>query len=174
LNKTIRQAVDDGDIHIMHAATLAKSKYAYLMDKDESNAYRSTRRCLWVYGKPGCGKSAWVRQEHKNLYYKTPDKWWDGYKGQSSVLLEDLDVSKARELVQMLKLWADKYDFSGEIKGGRVNMTYEAFIVTSNFLPNELWKESMLVEAITRRFEFFTTEILSFDPFFVNLMEYQI
>lgn len=56
-------------------------------------------------------------------------------------------------LAHYLKIWADAYDATGEIKGGTVPLTFMKFIVTSNFEPHELFKNEKILEAIERRFE---------------------
>lgn len=49
-------------------------------------------RNLWIQGPAGCGKSRWVWDnfEHE-LYPKAISKWWDYYKNERIVLIEDWD-----------------------------------------------------------------------------------
>lgn len=74
---------------------------------------------LWIYGPAGCGKSSWVWNNipSDQLYVKNANKWWDNYKNEPYVLIEDLDKKRCENLTYYLKIWADRYPFSGEMKG---------------------------------------------------------
>lgn len=57
-------------------------------------------------------------------------------------------------MAHYLKIWADKWGATGEIKGGTVGLTYDKFIVTSNYSIEELFtKDEQLRQAIRRRFK---------------------
>lgn len=107
---------------------------------------------IWIYGPPGTGKSRSARFcDDKHIYEKNINKWWDGYEDQKVVLLEDIDPEKSKALAHHIKLWADRYPFTGEVKGGsiRINPTYN-FIVTSNYRIEDCFNETDS-EAIKRR-----------------------
>jgi len=106
-------------------------------------------RGLWIYGPPGTGKSHWVREAYKSLYVKPQNKWFDGYDGEQTILLDDLDSDC---LAHYLKIWADRYACTGETKGGTVNLCHTIFAVTSNYHPSDLFTDLVMYAAIERRF----------------------
>lgn len=111
-------------------------------------------RGIWIFGKPGTGKSHATRYHEPDLYFKPQSKWWDGYAGQHAVLIDDFDKG-GRCLGHYLKIWADRWKCTGEFKGGTIPLQYRRFYITSNYHPDQIWCEEgdeVLLEAITRRF----------------------
>lgn len=112
----------------------------------------------WVYGPPGSGKSSaiWDAAEEKNLtiYQKLQNKWWDGYKGEDIVLIEDADPDTLKKLANHMKVWSDRYPFTFEIKGSSKTMKCPSyyFVVTSNYAMKDCFNETDL-KAMERRFE---------------------
>jgi len=120
---------------------------------------------LWVWGAPGVGKSRGARQlllsEGFATYYEKPlNKWWDGYQDEEAVIIDDLDKNHEC-LSSHLKHWADHYAFIGEIKGGSRRIRPKKIIVTSNYPPEQIFNDSVTVEAIKRRFE--VMHVISYD-----------
>lgn len=109
-------------------------------------------RGFWYWGPPGTGKSRFARENNEDAYIKSQNKWWDGYDGQSSVILDDLDMGGIC-LGHHLKIWTDRYACSGEVKGGTVPLQHTKFIVTSNYSIDQLWAgDKEMCAAIRRRF----------------------
>ncbi len=165
----IAQAIKDGqsleEAASIDPATYVRNyrglaNYQALLSKDYAH---DDVRGIWLHGPPGTGKSHHARlfaESKGTLYVKPQNKWFDGYSGEDSILLDDLDSNC---LGHHLKIWSDKYACSGEIKGGTVKLRHKYFIVTSNYHPNYLWPDkdqdgkplitvSTMSEAVSRRF----------------------
>lgn len=94
-----------------------------MFDKTEYN--HDTVRGVWIYGPPGTGKTHWAREQDPNYYPKLANKWWDGYNGHTTIILEDLGISVGRALKDFLKIWLDRWHFTAEVKGTAVKPCYK-------------------------------------------------
>lgn len=113
------------DIKVKHYANLQKIKKDHIQPVDKDHL-----RGVWIYGPAGIGKSRKARADYPNSYPKLCNKWWDGYQGQESVIMDDIG-KEHHVLGQQLKIWSDRYGCILETKGGAVVDNYQHFIVTS-------------------------------------------
>lgn len=127
---------------------------------------RSELKNLWICGPSGCGKSKHVRDNYPSFYSKGMSKWWDGYRHEEVVLLDDFDPTHGKYLSYYLKIWADHYAFNAEVKGGMLKIRPKLLIVTSQYPIEACFEEAETVSAISRRFE--VLQLATFPNMLIN------
>lgn len=155
--KRAREAAQSGkfdevpdDIYIKYKRALHEIAKEHMVKPADVDAVTG----VWLYGDPGCGKSRAVSEVFPAAYKKMQNKWWDGYQNEEVVWLDDYD---SKELGHLLKIWADRYSFLAETKGGAIHIRPKLFVITSNYPPSHdrfAW-DTDLVKAIERRFKLF-------------------
>lgn len=92
---------------------------------------------FWLWGPTGSGKSRYAWSVAPEAYMKcSSHKWWTGYIGQESVIIDDYRPSKELPFNFMLNL-LDRYPLSVETKGGMVEFLAKKIYVTSPFSPDQ-------------------------------------
>lgn len=106
---------------------------------------------FWFYGEAGCGKSQFARHNWPGAFLKNCNKWWDGYKQEEAVILDDFDKNH-HVLGHYLKIWGDRYGFTPEVKCSVTRARPKFVIVTSNYHPRDIWDDNRTLEPIMRRY----------------------
>lgn len=139
------QDVED-DIYVRYYSTLKKIKFDHAAKPADLPALENE----WIHGVTGCGKSRAVRERFPDAYIKNQNKWWCGYQGEETVIIDDLH--KDWTGAHALKNWADHYAFLAEVKGGVIMIRPKRIIVTSNYIPEEVFLNKNDLDPINRRF----------------------
>lgn len=92
-------------------------------------------------------------------YIKDTNKWWQNYRYEKVVIVEEVDNDFCMRNASRIKKWIDQYYFPAEIKGSDANLIRPEFMIfTSNYTIEECFtdKESSTkskeLEPIMRRF----------------------
>lgn len=138
----------DADILIRCYSTLKRIRTDYAAKPGPQDV-----RCYWIYGPTGTGKSHSVETTFPLCYKKNMDdpKWFDGYQGEETVYLEDLDKYQVR-WGGLLKRLADRWPLLVNTKGSMQYIRPQRVIVTSNYNLDEIWTESGTLDPLLRRF----------------------
>jgi hypothetical protein len=101
---------------------------------------------MWVYGAPGCGKSALLSYVYPNYYKKNLyNKFFDLYDPatHSHIMLEDLDHDAVDRLsLNFIKTLCDESGFAFDQKYKTPQLSRSSILVTSNFTISDVVVQS--------------------------------
>lgn len=102
----------------------------------------------WLWGKAGVGKSGFAAERHLNSHYiKDGTKWWDNYKQEDAIIIDDFDGRwPFRDLLRLL----DRYKYQGEYKGGYIKINSPYIYITCEFPPEYFWADNELAQILRR------------------------
>lgn len=105
----------------------------------------------WWFGPSGTGKSYLAHRI--GCFQKNASKWWDGYVDGTPVVCQDVDHTNWDYFKHWFKIWPDRYPFYVEFKGGSRWIRPPIIIVTSNYMPSDLFKpeDAQIIGPIVRR-----------------------
>lgn len=99
---------------------------------------KSKPEVTWIYGDTGTGKTRQVHDNEPSLFVAhSSHQWWDGYRQQDAILIDDMRASWAPFNI-LLKI-LDRYQMQVQIKGGFVQLNSPRIYITSQFPPQEIY-----------------------------------
>ena len=128
-----------------------KAFNAYASLKQEKRSWKTRVVCLW--GATGTGKTRFCYDQVMNSTVWSPGdfQWFDGYKGQEIVIIDDY---RGEYPIQLFLKLCDRYPMQVPVKGDFTNWIPKKIYITSNVKP-DLWYEcdGASFDAFKRRFD---------------------
>lgn len=106
---------------------------------------------FWFWGPTGSGKTTTARNAFPNHHLKPINKWFDGYRNQDWILLDEWSPDH-KVLATHLKTWADHWPFAAEIKGSTITIRPKGIVVTSNYSLSDCFDKEEDLLPLQRRF----------------------
>jgi len=101
----------------------------------------------WRWGSSGTGKTRYCIEKHPDHYIKDGTSWWDNYKNQEAIIIDDFDNQiPFRVLLRLI----DRYAYQGQIKGGYVQITSPFIYITCEYPPEIYWNGNELAQVKRR------------------------
>lgn len=91
------------------------------------------------YGDAGTGKSRLAHELAPDAYKKVPGMWWDLYRGESDVIMDDFYGIADYPYALFLQL-TDRYNYTAQIKGGMARVNPKRIFITSNMDPRDWYR----------------------------------
>lgn len=107
----------------------------------------------WIWGASGTGKSRQAA-EYPDCYWKDDTKWWDGYDGHETIVLDDFRGSQMK-FTYLLRL-LDRYPMRVETKGGYRQLNSKNIVITSIVHPTQSYagiQEEEPIRQLERRID---------------------
>lgn len=128
------------DAHFSSFLRYNKGIELYLSLRSEVRTWQTQLIVYW--GPSGTGKTtaAKMYDTPSNTFYLSKPKgnlWWDGYRGERTIVVEEFYGWIQRDLFQRL---VDSTPLRQEVKGGSVSFLGKRIIVTSNSPVERWWK----------------------------------
>lgn len=99
-------------------------------------------RGIWIHGEAGTGKTSKAQSDFRSLFYiKTRNQWWDGYRDEKIVIMEDLDPESGKYIAGPIKDWTDRYSFKGNVKNSSAYPNHDWFIITSQYTIEQCFED---------------------------------
>jgi len=114
------------------------TKWKAIFAEVQSKIQFPNRKCLWIHGLSGIGKSRWVQTNFPSAYRKNAGEvHFERYAGEKVVVIEDFLPDHRKEWSHQMLMISDIYSFMPKVRYGSVCLRHELLIVTSNYSLEE-------------------------------------
>jgi len=116
------------------------TKWKSISSDEQCKEVFLNRKCLWIYGKSGIGKSRWVSKNFPEAYRKNAEEThFERYRNEKVVVIEDIMPSHRKDWLYNMLMCSDIYAFMPKVRYGSVCLKHEILIVTSNYKIEEVF-----------------------------------
>lgn len=123
-------------------------RFAELLMKPRTNA----PTVIWLWGKTGTYKTRTATEGCDNNYYIwTGGKWWNGYKQQQRIVIDDYTFDGTDASFRYLLRLLDRYAIQVETKGGMVHINSPEIYITCEFPPEQIFSVGNELAQVNRR-----------------------
>ena len=137
LTKCLEDLVDSGDVSLFKYAQLMKARNAYMMSR-AANQKRQKPTVYWLYGPTGSGKTRYAVEKGGESYWISNDcKWFDGYSGQTTAILDDIRAGSYT--FEFLLRLLDRYPVLVQVKGGFAVWNPLVIYITAPARPEQVF-----------------------------------
>lgn len=107
----------------------------------------------WIWGLTGTGKtrSATNLPEGKEYYMWNQSKWWNGYRQQHRIIIDDFTFDGTQLSFRYLLRLLDRYAIQVETKGGMLYINSPEIFITCEFPPSHWFEEGNQLDQVLRR-----------------------
>lgn len=124
---------------IEEATSYQTLRMAETLSKYSKPRERNEVEVLWFHGETGTGKTRTAVKLGGDDYWMTSKglRWWDGYYGQKTVIIDDFraDFCTFHELLRIL----DRYPYRVETKGSSQYLNADRIIITAPYPPDNYY-----------------------------------
>lgn len=131
--------------------TLAQYKWLQTLKTQTIQSRTEKPTVLWFHGPTGTGKSK-LAYSYPDVYPKNETKWWDGYYGQQTIVIDDFEKNTYWTFRTLLKV-IDRYPFLVEYKGGTLQLNSPTIIITSEHPPEHYTETKTEYQQLIRRID---------------------
>lgn len=149
---TLKNMIDNGSSELELAdfdfGTWSRNYRALERYKRLKTTPRNTEcNVIVIQGPTGTGKSRFCMESFPKAYWKQRGNWWDGYDGQSEVIIDEFYGWMPFDTLLRL---CDRYPMLVESKGGQLQFIATTIVFTTNQVPDK-WYKNMYMDSFYRR-----------------------
>ena len=166
------------DLWICHRNSF-KNEYTEFKQRNVEEIHGNLKNHFyWIYGPTRTGKSTLARRlanalspEGESPYIKALNKWWNGYKMNKVVVIEEVNPDICKIMASYFKIWLDMWPFPAEVKGGSFDngIRPKYIFITSNYAIEDCFTGPDLEPMLARCTQIHKNTLESFSTF--NIVE---